>query len=62
MTTVGDIYDAIDAFLRKKLRGADLTDPKTWKRAADALARRGFRWEEIKEGLRRYGGAMEEEF
>ena len=54
--------DAIDAFLRKKLRGADLTDPKTWKRAADALARRGFRWEEIKEGLRRYGGAMEEEF
>ena len=54
--------DAIDAFLRKKLRGADLTDPKTWKRAADALARRGFWWEEIKEGLRRYGGAMEEEF
>lgn len=54
--------DAIDAFLQKKLRGADLTDPKTYQRAANALARRGFRWEDIKDGLRRYGGAMEEEF
>ncbi|WP_209345084.1 regulatory protein RecX [Flavonifractor sp. AGMB03687] len=54
--------DAIDTFLQKKLRGADLTDPKTYQRAANALARRGFRWEDIKEGLRRYGAAMEEEF
>ena len=54
--------DAIDAFLQKKLRGADLADPKTYQRAANALARRGFRWEDIKEGLRRYGAAMEEEF
>lgn len=54
--------EAIDAFLQKKLRGADLTDPKSYKRAADALARRGFRWEDIKDGLRRYGGAMEEEY
>lgn len=54
--------DAIDIFLQKKLRGADLTDPKTYQRAANALARRGFRWEDIKEGLRRYGAAMEEEF
>ena len=52
--------DAIDAFLRKKLRGADLTDPKTWKRAADALARRGFRWEDISAGLRRLGAEPEE--
>ena len=54
--------DAIDIFLQKKLRGADLTDPKTYQRAANALARRGFRWEDIKEGLRRYGAAREEEF
>ena len=54
--------EAIDAFLQKKLRGADLTDPKSYKRAADALARRGFRWEDIKDGLRRYGGAMEEDY
>lgn len=52
---------AIDAFLQKKLRGADLTDPKSYQRAAAALARRGFRWEDIKDGLRRYGGAAEED-
>ena len=46
---------AIDAFLAKKLRGADLSDPRALKRAADALARRGFRWEDIKDALRRYG-------
>ena len=53
--------DAIDAFLQKKLRVADLNDPKSYKRAADALARRGYRWEDIKDGLRRYGAALEEE-
>ena len=46
---------AIDAFLAKKLRGADPSDPRALKRAADALARRGFRWEDIKDALRRYG-------
>ena len=46
---------AIDAFLAKKLRGADPSDPKALKRAADALARRGFRWEDIKDALRRHG-------
>ena len=63
-SALGDIEapdDAIDAFLQKKLRGADLTDPKSYQRAANALARRGFRWEDIKDGLRRYGGALEEE-
>ena len=61
LDALDDPNEAIDAFLQKKLRGADLTDPKTYQRAANALARRGFRWEEIKEGLRRYGGAMMEE-
>ena len=46
---------AIDAFLAKKLRGADPSDPKALKRAADALARRGFHWEDIKDALRRHG-------
>ena len=45
----------IDAFLAKKLRGADPSDPKALKRAADALARRGFCWEDIKDALRRHG-------
>ncbi len=52
---------SIDSFLQKKLRRADLTDPKSYQRAANALARRGYRWEDIKDGLRRYGADTEEE-
>jgi len=44
---------AIDAFLEKKLKGS--TDPKQLKRASDALARRGYSWHEIREGLSRLG-------
>ena len=50
-----DPAEAIDAFLRKKLRGARPGDPKELKRASDALARRGYRWDEINEALRRWG-------
>lgn len=50
----------IDAFLEKKFRGR-APEEKELKRAADALARRGYRWEEIRSGLRRYGASMEEE-
>ncbi len=49
----------IDAFLRNKLRG-ELPDGKTLKRVSDALARRGYRWEDIRDGLRRYGAEVEE--
>ena len=31
------------------------------RRAANALARRGYRWEDIQAGLRRYGGEIEED-
>ena len=48
-----DHAPAIDAFLEKKLKGS--RDPKEIKRASDALARRGFSWSEISDGLRRYG-------
>ena len=48
-----DNASAIDAFLEKKLKGSH--DPKDVKRASDALARRGFSWSEISDGLRRYG-------
>lgn len=50
----------IDAFLEKKFRGR-APEEKELKRAADALARRGYRWEEIRSGLRRYGASMEGE-
>ncbi|MCC8123750.1 MAG: recombination regulator RecX [Oscillospiraceae bacterium] len=50
----GGTEDAIDTFLRKKLAGRPC-DRREWKRAADALARRGYRWDDINAGLRRYG-------
>lgn len=52
--------EAIDAFLRKKLAGRE-PDRKELKRAADALARRGYRWDEISAGLRRYGAEAPED-
>ena len=50
---------AIDAFVTKKLAGWD-GDPKTLKRTADALARRGYGWEEIRDALERYQSALED--
>lgn len=52
--------EGIDAFLRQKLKG-QAPDPRELKRVSDALARRGYRWNDIKEGLRRYGAEIEEE-
>lgn len=51
--------DGVDAFLRKKLKPGDLEDRKALKRITDALARRGYRWDEIQDGLRRYGAELE---
>lgn len=53
-----DPSDGIDAFLEKKLKGSH--DPKELKKASDALARRGYSWSEISEGLRRYGADVED--
>lgn len=53
-----DSGDAVDAFLEKKLKGS--RDPKELKKASDALARRGYSWSEISEGLRRYGAEVED--
>lgn len=52
--------EGIDAFLAKRFRGRE-PDPGELKRASDALARRGYRWDEIREGLNRYGAGIEEE-
>lgn len=48
--------DAVDTFLRTKLRGE--TGEKEIRRAVDALMRRGYSWNEIREGLRRYNEAL----
>ena len=53
LAQIEDNSEAIDAFLEKKLKGS--RDPKEIKKASDALARRGFRWPEISDALRRYG-------
>lgn len=53
LAQIEDNSEAIDAFLEKKLKGSH--DPKDVKKASDALARRGFRWPEISDALRRYG-------
>ena len=52
--------EGIDSFLRKRFRG-QTPDRKDLKRAADALARRGYNWNEIREGLNRYGAGIEED-
>lgn len=51
--------EAIDALLRKKLAGWT-GDRKELKRATDALARKGYRWDEISAGVRRFGAEPEE--
>ena len=50
----------IDAFLRKRFRGKE-PDREELRRAGAALARRGFRWEDIRDGLCRWGQDPEEE-
>lgn len=54
MALCGDPAEQIDAFLESRLRGGR-PDRKELKRVSDALARRGFRWGDIKAGLCRYG-------
>lgn len=51
--------DAIDAFLRRRFRGAT-PDRAECKRATDALLRRGHSWSDIRRALERY--APDEEF
>jgi len=45
--------DALDRFIQTKLRG-NIPDKAEEKRVADALARRGYNWDEISAGMRRY--------
>lgn len=52
LAQIEDNSEAIDAFLEKKLKGS--RDPKEIKKASDALARRGYGWEEISAALERY--------
>ncbi len=53
--------DAIDQFLRQRLRGCQ-PDQKEIKRMTDALLRRGHSWQDIRAGLKRYNEALELEW
>ena len=59
LDTLPDPAGQIDRFLESKLRGR-VPDEKEKKRLCDALARRGFAWSDIREGLARYGASLEE--
>lgn len=58
---VQDPTDAMDAFIRRKLMGRT-ADRETLGKLSAALARRGYRWEDIRSALSRYGGDEEEFF
>ncbi len=51
---------AIDTFVEKKLAGKQ-PDRKELKKVSDALARRGYQWNDISAALRRYGAECEDE-
>ena len=55
----GSPDEAIDAFIAKKLAGKT-PDPKELKKVSDALARRGYHWNDISAALRRYGAECDE--
>ena len=55
-----DSTDAIDAFIEKKLAGRE-PNRKELKKISDALARRGYSWSDINDGLRRFGAWLEDE-
>lgn len=52
---------AIDRFLASRFRG-ESPDRREVKRATDALLRRGHRWADIREALKRYTDELEEDF
>ena len=54
-----DPADTINAFVQKKLAGKT-PDRKELKKVSDALARRGYSWEDISAALRRFGVQTEE--
>ena len=58
LSQVPDMDDAVDKFIRQRLKGRD-PDQKELKRTIDALLRRGHSWSDIRAGLRRYSSSLE---
>ncbi len=53
--------ESVDKLLRSRMRGAESTDRAALKRAADALLRRGYAWDEINAAMERYRAETEED-
>ena len=53
-----EMDDAVDRFLRQRLKGKE-PDQKELKRTIDALLRRGHNWADIRAGLRRYSDSLD---
>ena len=57
---VQDPAEGMDALIRRKLMGRT-PDRETLAKLSAALARRGYRWEDIRAALNRYGGDFEDD-
>ena len=60
LAQLGEQDDAIDRLLAARLRGKDPADRKERDKAAAALFRRGYGWDDIRAALRRYGADTDE--
>ena len=54
-------FGALDRFIQSKLKGQQ-PDRREEKRVADALHRRGYDWDDISEGFRRYRERLEDDY
>ncbi len=52
----------LDRLLEKRLRGADLSDTAAVKKAAEALVRRGFSWQEVRRAVGRLTDGVPEDY
>lgn len=53
--------ETLDRLVAARLRGIPRPDRKDLKRVSDALARRGYAWDDISAALRRYADSMEDQ-
>lgn len=60
MDAAGPPEEIVDRFLQGRFQGG-APDERARRRASDALARRGFGWSDVRDGLRRYAENLSEE-
>ena len=58
MSQMPEMDDAVDRFINQRLKGRS-PDEKELKRTVDALVRRGHKWQDIRDGLRRYSESLD---